>query len=262
MKIAVNGIDLDYREQGSGRPVIFLHAFALDQTMWDEQIATLKDNYRVISLDSRGLGGSSGGHGASLMSDMAADVRGLMRALSIDSAVLVGLSMGGYVALSFMRLYADAVQALVLADTRATADTEEARANRLRSAEKAEREGAAAIADETTPKLLGKTTKATKPDLVRRVHAMQSRNPPAGIAAAQRGMAARPDSTDLLAAVAVPTLVIVGEEDELTPPSEAKAIHTGIPHSHFVVIERAGHLSNLEQPDAFNGALREFLATL
>ena len=262
MQIEVNDVRLEYREQGNGLPVIFLHAFALDQTMWDEQIATLKDNYQVISLDSRGFGQSSVVPGTSRMSDMAADVRGLMRARSIDRAVLVGLSMGGYVALSFMRSYPEAVRALVLADTRAGADSEEARANRLRSAEKAEREGAAVIADETTPKLLGETTKETRPEIVRRVHAIQSGNPPAGIAAAQRGMAARPDSTDLLATIAVPTLVIVGAEDTLTPPTEAEAIHKGIPQSQLVVIERAGHLSNLEQPDAFNDALRNFLATL
>ena len=136
------------------------------------------------------------------------------------------------------------------------------RANRLRSAEKAEREGATAIADETTPKLLGKTSLETKPALVQRVHAIQSSNPPAGIAAAQRGMAARPDSKNLLATIRVPTLVIVGDEDTLTPPAEAEVIHQGIRHSQLRTLPQAGHLSNMEQPEAFNQALRDFLQSL
>lgn len=262
MKIKLNGIDIDYKDEGEGLPIIFIHAFALNQTMWEAQMVDLKNHYRVISLDSRGFGNSDITKEPSLMSRMAADMRELMRALSIDKAVLVGLSMGGYVALAFCREYPEAVRALVLADTRATADTEEARANRLRSAEKAEREGATAIADETTPKLLGKTTLETKPELVKRVHAIQASNSPVGIAAAQRGMAARQDSTDLLPKINVPTLVIVGEEDTLTPPAEAEAIHKGIAHSQLRRIERAGHLSNMEQPEAFNKALRDFFKSL
>lgn len=261
MQIEHQGITINYRDEGEGAAVIFLHAFALNQTMWDEQIVSLKDNYRVISLDNRGFGKSSVVEGTAQMSDMAADVRQLLRALGIARATLVGLSMGGYIALAFCRAYPEAVRALVLADTRATADSEEARANRLRSAEKAEREGARAIADETTPKLLGKTTLEQNPALVERVHAIQASNPPAGIAAAQRGMAARRDSLDLLPQIQAPTLVIVGDEDTLTPPAEAEVIHQGIAHSQLRVIERAGHLSNMEQPEAFNAALREWLGS-
>src|SRR5262249_11264212 len=154
------------------------------------------------------------------MSQMAADARELLKTLAIDKAAVVGLSMGGYVALAFYRKYRDAVLALVLADTRAAADTPEARERRLRSAEKAEREGAGAIADEVTPMLLGDTTLQTRPEIVNRVHAMITANSPAGIAAGQRGMAARQDSTDLLPQITCPALIIAGSEDKLSSLSE------------------------------------------
>jgi 3-oxoadipate enol-lactonase len=262
MKIEINGINIHYREEGEGLPLVFIHAFALNQTMWQAQVAALKNQYRCITLDLRGFGHSDVVAGTTLMSQMASDVRELMKALEIDKAVLVGLSMGGYVALSFYRYFPEVVRALVLADTRATADAEEARTNRLLSAEKAVREGAAAIADETTPKLLGDTTINTNPDLVKLVHAIQAANSPEGIAAAQRGMAVRADSTELLSQINCPVLIIVGSEDKLTPPREAEVIHQGIPNSQLRVIENAGHLSNLETPDEFNQALAEFLESL
>ncbi|MEW6126122.1 MAG: alpha/beta fold hydrolase [Acidobacteriota bacterium] len=262
MKIAINNINLDYRDEGEGTPIIFIHAFALNQTMWDAQVAALKNQYRVITVDLRGFGASDVVQGTSHMEQMAADIHELMRQLAIEKAVLVGLSMGGYVLFAFYREFKEAVQALVFADTRATADTDEARASRLRSAEKAEREGSAAIADETTPKLLGDTTLASNPELVKRVHAMQAANSPDGIAAAQRGMAARCDSTDLLSQIDCPTLVIVGTEDKLTPPAEAELIQRGIPHSTLRVIERSGHLANLETPEEFNRELLDFIESL
>ncbi|MBI3654222.1 MAG: alpha/beta fold hydrolase [Acidobacteria bacterium] len=262
MKRKINGINIHYQEEGEGEPLIFIHAFALNQTMWRTQVAAFKHHYRCITLDLRGFGHSDVLDAPSLMHEMASDVRELMKALMIEKAVFVGLSMGGYIALAFYRNYPEAVRALVLADTRATADTEEAQANRLRSAEKALRQGAAAVADETTPKLLGDTSLNTRPDVVKLVHDIQSSNSPTGIAAAQRGMAARADSTDLLAQIKVPTLVLVGSEDKLTPPAEAQFIHQGISASKLVVIENSGHLSNMETPDEFNQALREFLAAL
>jgi len=262
MKQAINGINIHYHEEGEGLPLVFLHAFALNQTMWKEQVTALKNHYRCIALDLRGFGHSEVVDEPSLMPQMASDVRELMKALTIDKAVLIGLSMGGYIALAFYRHYPEAVGALVLADTRATADTEEAKANRRRSADKALRQGSTAIADETTPKLLGDTTLTSNPDLVKLVHEIQASNSPAGIAAAQRGMAERADSTDLLATIEVPTLVIVGEEDKLTPLAEAEFIHHGIANSKLVVLENSGHLSNLETPAAFNKALLEFLEAL
>ncbi|HKP10529.1 MAG TPA: alpha/beta fold hydrolase [Blastocatellia bacterium] len=259
MNATINHLNINYRDQGSGEPVVFLHAFPLNQTMWDEQVAALSHHCRTVTLDLRGFGGSDAGHGPAEMEQMAADVRGLMSALDIERATLVGLSMGGYVALAFYREYPDAVRALVLADTRASADTHAALARRLQSAEKAEREGASAIADDMTPLLLGQTTQQARPDIAARVRAMVEGNSPQAISAAQRGMAMRRDSTYILAAMDFPTLIIVGAEDRLTPVAEAESLRDGIRGARLRVIEGAGHLSNIERPDEFNAALTEFL---
>ena len=262
MKVEVNGIKIDCRDEGEGLPVILVHAFPLNQTMWDDQVAALRAKCRAITLDLRGFGRSGFASSTHSIEQMASDVRGLMKALGIDRAVLVGLSMGGYISLAFYRNYPECVRALVLADTRASSDTEDARERRIKSAEKAEREGPGAIADDVVPMLLGRSTMSTRPDLIARTREMVESNSPAGIAAAQRAMAARRDSTDLLVAMNIPVLVIVGSEDSLTPAAEAETMHRAIRGSRLQVIEGAGHLSNLEQPLIFNAALREFLSLI
>ena len=262
MKATINHLNIDYRDQGSGEPLIFIHAFPLNQTMWDDQLTALSHHCRTITLDLRGFGGSDVPDGPYAMEQMAADVRGLMSVLDIERATLVGLSMGGYVSLAFYREYPDAVRALVLADTRASADAHAARQRRLQSAEKAEREGAAAIADDMIPLLLGKTTQETRPDITARVRRMIEGNSPQGISAAQRGMAARRDSTYILPAIDFPTLILVGAEDQLTPVVEAEGMRDGIHGARLQVIDGAGHLSNLERPHEFNAALIEFIESL
>jgi pimeloyl-ACP methyl ester carboxylesterase len=225
-------------------------------------VAALSHHCRTITLDLRGFGGSDAADGPAMMEQMAADVRGLMSGLEIERATLVGLSMGGYVALAFYREYPDAVRAMVLSDTRASADTHAARERRLQSAEKAEREGAAAIAADMTPLLLGQTTRQTRAEIAARVRAMIEGNSPHGVAAAQRGMAARRDSTYILAAIDFPTLIIVGAEDQLTPPAEAESLRDGIRGARLQIIEGAGHLSNIERPVEFNAALIAFIESL
>jgi 3-oxoadipate enol-lactonase len=262
MKATINNIAIDYRDEGAGEPVIFLHAFPLNQTMWDEQVAALARYCRTITLDLRGLGNSDAGDGPSTMDEMAADVRGLMAALEIEHATFVGLSMGGYVALAFYRHYPDAVRALVLADTRASADSQEARARRMQSAAKVESAGASAIADDMIPLLLGRSTMGNRPDIQARVRTMIEANSAQGIAAAQRGMAARHDSTYILVAMDFPTLILVGAEDTLTRVAEAEGLRDGIHRAELHVIEGAGHLSNLEKPDEFNAALLQFIQSL
>ncbi|HWN99297.1 MAG TPA: alpha/beta hydrolase [Blastocatellia bacterium] len=262
MKVEVNGIKIDCRDEGDGLPVIFIHAFPLNQTMWDDQVAGLRGTCRTITFDLRGFGRSGFANTPQSIEQMASDLRGLMQALGIDRALLVGLSMGGYISLSFYRNYPDCVRALVLADTRASADTQEARDRRIKAAEKAEREGSGAIADDMVPMLLGRSTLSARPDLISRTREMIEANSPAGIAAAQRAMAARRDSTDLLAAMNLPVLIIVGSEDSLTPVAEAETMHRAIRASRLQVIEGAGHLSNLERPREFDAALREFVEPL
>lgn len=262
MRIEIDEHNLDYSDAGAGLPIIFIHAFPLNQTMWDDQVAALGTRFRPITLDLRGFGRSDAPRGPYPMERMAMDVRALMSALSIEDAVIAGCSMGGYVALAFYREYPGAVRALVLSDTRASADTEEGRERRQKSAEKAEREGARAIASDMLPLLLGETTVAARPEVVGRVRRMAESSSPEGIAAAQRGMAARPDSVYMLAAIDCPSLILVGAEDKLTGPAEAEAMRDGIPGSRLRVIESAGHLPNLERPEEFNKALIEFLETI
>jgi 3-oxoadipate enol-lactonase len=262
MKIKVNGINIDYRDEGEGSPVIFIHAFPLNQSMWDEQVAAVKNYCRAITLDLRGFGNSDVAEGPHSMDQMASDVRALMSALDIDSATIVGLSMGGYISFALYRNHPEAVRAMVLADTRASADTHEGRERRAKSAEKAEREGAKAIADDVIPALLARSTVESRPDVVGRLRAMIEANSPQGIAAAQRGMAERRDSTYILAAMDFPTLIIVGSEDALTPVAEAEAMRDGLRGSDMRVIEGAGHLSNLEKPHEFNALLVEFIERL
>ena len=262
MRIEVNGINIVYRDEGSGLPVVFVHAFPLNQTMWDEQVADLRQFCRTITLDLRGFGNSDVPLGPYSMDQMAFDIRSLMSALEIEGAVLVGLSMGGYVSLAFYRNYPGAVRAMMLADTRAGADTHEARERRLNSAKKAETEGAGAIADDMVSQLLGPSTIQHRPEVAGRIRSMIEANAPAGIAAAQRAMADRMDSTYILAGIDRPVLIAVGAEDSLTPVAEAEGLRNGIPHSRMLVIPDAGHLSNLERPREFNRGLMEFIREL
>jgi 3-oxoadipate enol-lactonase len=262
MKTEIDGITIAYRDEGAGLPVIFIHAFPLNQSMWDDQVAALKNHCRTISMDLRGFGASDAPDGPYTMDQMAADIRSLMSKLDIEHAVLVGLSMGGYISLAFYRNYPGAVRAMVLANTRASADAEKARERRMESARRAEREGAAAIADDMVPVMFAPSTIETRPDIVQRLRAMIEANSPGGIASAQRAMASRMDSTYILAGIDFPVLVIGGSEDKLTPVSEAQSIREGIPHSRLLVIEGAGHLSNMERPEEFNAALIDFIKTL
>jgi pimeloyl-ACP methyl ester carboxylesterase len=262
MKIEINGINIDYRDEGSGLPVIFIHAFPLNQTLWDEQTAELKDHCRTITMDLRGFGNSDAPDGPYSMEQMAADVDALLSNLDIKRAVLVGLSMGGYISLAFLRNYPGAVRAMVLANTRAGADAANARERRMEAAKKAEREGASAIADDMATLALAPSTLDRRPDIVHRVRAMVESNAPHAIAAAQRAMAARSDSVEILAGIDFPVLIIGGSEDRLTPVSEAKSMNGAIAGSRLVVIEGAGHLSNLEQPRQFNAALLDFIKSI
>jgi pimeloyl-ACP methyl ester carboxylesterase len=243
-------------------PLVLIHAFPLNQTMWDDQVTALRNRCRTITFDLRGFGQSDAPPGPYSMDQMASDVRGLLSLLEVDNAVIAGLSMGGYITLALYRNHPDVVRAMVLADTRASADTHEARSRRMKSASKAESDGSGAIADDMVPLLLGKTTREKRPLVVERVRSIIKGNSPDGIAAAQRGMAGRRDSTYILPGMDFPVLIIAGAEDELTPPAEAENLRSGIPHARFRVIEGAGHLSNLEQPDEFNSELIEFIGAL
>ena len=258
----VSGIELAYTDAGRGPVVVLLHGFPLDRSMWRGQVESLSSKFRVVAPDLRGHGGTDVTSGPATMEEMAEDVAALLDELNVPRAVVCGLSMGGYVALAFYRMHPERVRAFVLADTRPQGDTEEARRAREETAHRALTEGMEPIADAMLPKLLSARTRESAPEVVARVREMMLGMKPEGAAAALRGMAVRRDQTDLLPKIDVPTLVVVGSEDAVTPPSDAEAMRDQIEGSRLVRIEGAGHVSNVERPEEFDRALAEFLEAL
>jgi 3-oxoadipate enol-lactonase len=252
----INGINLAYTDQGKGLPVVFLHAFPFNRRMWEAQVKALSDRYRIITIDLRGHGESDAPLWRYTLELFADDVTGLLDHLGIQQTVLAGLSMGGYLSFAFYRKYPERIKALVLADTRAEADTPEAAVWRFTLAQKVYKEGAKAVADDMGPKLL---SPKAKPALVEQVRAMILSTQISGIVGDLMAMVERPDSTPLLARIAFPTLVLVGQQDVLTTPEENKRIADDIKNARFEIIPKAGHMSNLEQPEAFNQAVAAFL---
>ena len=258
MKTAqVNGIELAYREEGKGHPLLLVHAFPLSSAMWEDQLDALSAHFRVIAPDLRGFGATAPGSGAASLDLHADDLAGLLDYLGVEKASVAGLSMGGYVSFALLRRHRGRIERLILADTRAGADNEEGQQRREKNAQLAEQQGAGALAEQMLPKLLAASATA---ELREHVQKIIEANDRAGLAAALRAMAARPDSTPLLASIELPTLIIVGSEDALTPPSEAHAMNAAITSSQLVEIAGAGHLSNLEDPAAFNAAVADFLS--
>ncbi len=257
METNLNGIRLSYDDGGAGPAVLLLHAFPLSGAMWRRQAERLRERYRVVVPDLRGFGGSDAPPGPLTMDQQADDAAALLEQLGIERAAVVGLSMGGYIAFALWRRHSDKVAALVLADTKAGADSDDGKAGREANARLAEEQGAGAIADKLIPGLVASGASAALRD---ELQALITANSTDGIAGALRGMALRPDSTPDLASITVPALVIVGAEDTLTPPEEARKIAAGVAGpSTLVEIPGAGHLSNMEAPEAFNAALEEFL---
>jgi pimeloyl-ACP methyl ester carboxylesterase len=252
----INGVELAYRDEGRGRPLLLIHAFPLSGKMWERQVAALSGSYRLIVPDLRGFGASPPVPGTASLDQYADDLAGLLTHLGLEHVSVAGLSMGGYIAFALLRRHRAQVDALVLADTRPQPDTEEGQRAREDNARLAEQQGAGAIATQMLPKLLS----SSAPEQLRaEVRGIIEANDRAGIAAALRAMAARPDSTPLLASIAVPTLILVGAEDGLTPPSDARAMHAAIPGSRLVELPGAGHLANMEAPEAFNAAVDDLL---
>src|ERR1051325_6906193 len=254
----INDIQMAYTDTGIGRPVVLIHGYPFNRSLWNEQVTALSSSYRVIAPDLRGFGESDAAPGTATMNLMAQDVGLLMNHLGIVRATICGLSMGGYVALAFYKQFPSRVRAFVLADTRAQADTEEGKQTRAQQAEKALNEGMAGIADSMLPKLLTPETVSKRPEVVKHVRDMMLQAKPEGAAAALRGMAERDDQTERLAKIAVPTLIIVGAGDAITPVADSEKMHRAISDSRLVILENAGHVSNLERTEHFNDALLEF----
>jgi pimeloyl-ACP methyl ester carboxylesterase len=254
-----------YVDRGAGMPVVLVHGFPLDHSMWNAQIDALSQRARVIAPDLRGFGQSPLGvadpdRGIS-MEQYADDIAALLDAIKItEPVVLIGLSMGGYVGWQFARKYPRRLRALAQLDTRAVADTEEARALRIKMADNVAEWGSGRVAEMMGPKLLAPKWFESRPDIVAAVRAMVERTPPAAIAAAQRGMASRPDMTSFLPQIKLPTLILVGDADVISPPKEMQAIAAAIPGAEFVVVPGSGHMTTMEQPETVNSALNNFFA--
>jgi pimeloyl-ACP methyl ester carboxylesterase len=228
--------------------------------MWERQLALADDGWRVLAPQYRGFDGGASDPPATSVDDYAGDVVDLLDALHVEQAVVGGQSMGGYVAFAVLRHAARYVQGLVLADTKSGADTPEGVEGRKRMLQLVLDKGPAAVADDMIPKLLGDTTRRTQPDVAERVRALIMSSSTEAIAGAVRALMTRPDSTPLLPTIHVPTLILVGAEDSVTPPAAAHDMHSAIAGSELVEIPDAGHLSNLEQPEGFHTALARFLA--
>jgi 3-oxoadipate enol-lactonase len=257
----IGGRSVGFDDVGSGDAIVFLHGFPHRRTMWASQIEALAEQARCITVDLRGFGESAPAGGVS-MDAYADDIIALLDERKVDRAVICGLSMGGYVAFALWRRHRTRVRGLVLMDTKAGADTPEAAEKRRGMIKQARERGSSAVADAMITGMVGKSTRAKCPEVVDAVHRMLESAPVPGIVGALEAMISRPDSTPTLATIDVPTLIIVGSEDTLTPPKESEAMHGVIAGSRLEVIQGAGHVSNLERPAAVNHVLSEFLASI
>ena len=247
--------------RGDGPALLLVHGFPLDRFLWTHQVATLA-GWRRIAPDLRGLGGSDAPADGYTMAAYADDLIQLLDRLRVPRAVVAGLSMGGYVAFEMLRRHRERVAGLILVDTRADADGPDARAARDAMAQLAQADGVRALAERLLPRLVGRSTQQTQPHLVEQVREMMARAPLAGVVGALRAMKERADATPLLAGIDVPTLVVVGQEDEMTPPAVARAMTDAIPSAAMTVIPGAGHLSPLEAPTAVSRVCAEFLEAM
>ncbi len=258
-RITVNGVNLAVEVRGEGPAILFIHGYPLDRTIWREQIGAL-EGFRRIAPDLRGMGQSDAPDLGYSMAIYAADLLALLEVLGVDDVILCGLSMGGYVAFEILRQQRGRVRGLILMDTRADADSPESRRSRDAAASMAKDRGAAAIADAMLPKMLAAGTLGSRPDVAESLRLLMGRTPVPGIVGALSAMRDREGSEALLKTLdGIPTLVVVGEADTLTPPSVARAMVEAIPGARLGIIPGAGHLPPLEQAEATSEILKSFL---
>jgi len=257
----INGVSFSFDDRGSGIPLVLLHGFPLDRRMWGEQASDTSLRGRLIVIDLPGFGQSQPPKPFSIPS-LAKSIRELLAQLDALPCVLAGLSMGGYIALNFVREFQRDLRGLILLDTRAEADTAQGKENRQKMIDLVRAKGSAAIADQMQPKLLSPDTVAHRPNQVRALRQMMEAVPAQTIEHALSAMRDRPDMTEVLTSIKTPTLVLVGDADEITPPAVAQSMQKKLPDAEMVVIQGAGHMSPLEQPAQVNRAIRNFLARI
>lgn len=257
MIATLNGIRLAWDDQGQGIPIVLLHGFPFTRWMWRPQVAALSRGHRVITPEFRGFG-ESGGLIESL-EQLAEDVHALIEHLGLTRFVLGGFSMGGYVAFRYIARHVDRLSGLMLLDTRPEPDTEEGKQRRYAGIERIRAEGPNGFLDDFTKLVVSPRTAESRPEVAAEVRRLMEGARPDALAGGLRGMAERPDSTPLLSTITVPTLVLVGEDDKATPVESSRKMAAAIPGTDLVIIPGAGHVSNIEQADAFNAALLMFL---
>jgi 3-oxoadipate enol-lactonase len=243
-------------------PVVFIHGFPFSQEMWAPQIAALQNAYSLITYDNRGHGKTEAGDGQYLIETFVDDLIGLLDSLEIQKAVLCGLSMGGYIALRAVERNPERVQALVLCDTRSEADSNEAKLKRAANVKLVKEKGLPAFAEGFLKAVFAPESFENKPEAVELIRKIILANPPLGVCGTLLALASRTDTTDALPKISVPTLIMVGEHDPITPPAASKAMKKAIPDSELHIIPHAAHLSNLENPEEFNQHLSHFLKKL
>ena len=259
-RVALGDVELAVVDRGQGVPLLLVHGFPLDHSMWSGQLEGLSDSCRIIAPDLRGFGQSDVTEGTVTMAQMADDLVALLNGLGVDEPVVFcGLSMGGYVGWEFFRRHRDRLRGLVLCDTRAICDTPEVAQGRRDTANKVVEEGLAVLVDGMVPKLFSEATVANRPEIVEQTREVMMNTAREGIAAAARGMAERIDATSTLPGIDCPTLVVVGEEDAISTVKEMRGFADRIPNARFVEIKGAGHMSPLENPTAVNVAIRGFV---
>ena len=258
-RITSGDADIFYEVLGSGPPVVLLHPFPANHDLWKPAAQTLVAHYRIILSDLRGHGDSEIGEGPATMEKHAADIARVLDHEEVRRAPVIGVSLGGYVLFEFWRRYRERVEALVLCNTKASADTSEARAGRLQAAAEVIERGTEPFFESMLPRLMGKTTHSNRPDLVEGALRMMRKMSAEDVAMVQRGMAERPDSMETLKTINVPTLLVTGDEDTFTGVADAELMRQNISGSQMRVIAKAGHYSPWEQPEEVGKLLRQFL---
>jgi pimeloyl-ACP methyl ester carboxylesterase len=250
-----------WKEAGSGRDaVLFVHGFPLTGALWEDELAEAASGWRYLAPDLPGFGGSPALPEMPLTMDLLADLLAtFLDEQRLERAVVCGLSMGGYIAFALWRRHPQRVRALVLTSTRAGPDTPDTRRGRYERAARVRAEGTHAVTEPMVPQLLSEATRRERPEIVARLRGIMNRVTVEGLAGVLEGVAERPDSTPTLATINVPTLVLAGEDDTISPPEEMRALADAIPGAVFRMLPGAGHLTPLEAPDAFNAELRAFL---
>jgi 3-oxoadipate enol-lactonase len=264
IRITINDLEVSYNDEGKiGDPVIiFIHGFPFNKSMWNKQMEVLKENYRVIAYDVRGHGNSDAGTEDFSIDLFATDLLNLMDALKIDKAMLCGLSMGGYIALNAVENDPDRFDALILSDTTCTADTPEAKEKRMKTIESIKKDGVEKFADESIENLFAPESFTTKKKEIAAVREMIVHTTEESLCKTLRAFYERKETCSKLSDIYVPVLIMVGEEDKITPLAAAQLMQEKIKESLLSIIGHAGHLSNIENPSEFNDQLEEFVSTV